>query len=142
MPPRCLRLPWFLTPSPSGSQLVSAPHERRNLSPGPPLIFFFFDPSLCVLQTIPLVPSGIRPGEHTPSKPHAQGSLAPFAEHLQPHTTTFFKRELWLLMAEESSNKRTRASGEVLEYLLREFDKNQNPTPDQRKEISERTNMS
>lgn len=45
-------------------------------------------------------------------------------------------------MAEESSNKRIRASGEVLEYLLREFDKNQNPTPDQRKEISERTNMS
>lgn len=42
MPPRCLRLPWFLAPSPSGSQLVSAPHERRNLSPGPPLIFFFF----------------------------------------------------------------------------------------------------
>lgn len=45
-------------------------------------------------------------------------------------------------MADETANKRTRASGEVLEYLLREFDKNQNPTPDQRKDISERTNMS
>lgn len=45
-------------------------------------------------------------------------------------------------MAEESANKRTRASGEVLELLLREFDKNQNPLPDQRKDISERTNMS
>lgn len=45
-------------------------------------------------------------------------------------------------MSEESSAKRTRASGEVLEYLLREFELNHNPTPDQRKEISERTNMS
>lgn len=45
-------------------------------------------------------------------------------------------------MAEESSLKRTRASGEVLDYLLREFENNQTPSPDQRKEISERTNMS
>lgn len=45
-------------------------------------------------------------------------------------------------MAEETSTKRTRASGEVLDYLLREFDSNPNPSPDQRKEISERTNMS
>lgn len=45
-------------------------------------------------------------------------------------------------MAEDSSSKRTRASGEVLELLLREFDKNQNPSPDQRRDISERTNMS
>lgn len=37
--------------------------------------------------------------------------------------------------------KRTRASGEVLEYLLQEFETNQNPTPEQRKEISDRTNM-
>lgn len=44
-------------------------------------------------------------------------------------------------MSEDSSLKRTRASGEVLEYLLREFDVNQNPSPDQRKEISERTGM-
>lgn len=44
-------------------------------------------------------------------------------------------------MAEDSSSKRTRASGEVLEYLLREFEQNQNPSPEQRKEISERTNM-
>lgn len=45
-------------------------------------------------------------------------------------------------MAEETSNKRTRASGEVLDYLLREFEQNHNPTPEQRKEISERTAMS
>lgn len=45
-------------------------------------------------------------------------------------------------MADESSTKRTRASGEVLDYLLREFEMNQNPSPDQRKDISERTNMS
>lgn len=38
--------------------------------------------------------------------------------------------------------KRTRASGEVLEYLLLEFEVNQNPLPDQRKEISDRTGMS
>lgn len=42
----------------------------------------------------------------------------------------------------ESANKRTRASGEVLELLVLEFSKNQNPLPDQRKDISERTNMS
>lgn len=45
-------------------------------------------------------------------------------------------------MADESSTKRTRASGEVLDYLLREFESNQNPSPEQRKDISERTNMS
>ncbi|KAF7998891.1 hypothetical protein HF325_006423 [Metschnikowia pulcherrima] len=44
-------------------------------------------------------------------------------------------------MAEESGLKRSRASGEVLDYLLREFEINQNPNPDQRKEISERTGM-
>lgn len=44
-------------------------------------------------------------------------------------------------MSEDSSLKRTRASGEVLEFLLREFETNQNPNPDQRKEISERTGM-
>lgn len=38
--------------------------------------------------------------------------------------------------------KRTRASGEVLEYLLLEFEVNQNPMPEQRKEISDRTGMS
>ncbi|CAK7903101.1 hypothetical protein CAAN3_06S05072 [[Candida] anglica] len=43
---------------------------------------------------------------------------------------------------ESSSNKRTRASGEVLDYLLSEFDHNHNPSPEQRKEISDRTNMS
>lgn len=40
-----------------------------------------------------------------------------------------------------SSNKRTRASGEVLDYLLQEFESNQNPSPEQRKDISDRTNM-
>lgn len=45
-------------------------------------------------------------------------------------------------MADEFSTKRTRASGEVLDYLLREFETNQNPSPEQRKDISERTNMS
>ena len=44
-------------------------------------------------------------------------------------------------MSEDSSLKRTRASGETLEYLLREFDINQNPNTDQRKEISEYTGM-
>lgn len=44
-------------------------------------------------------------------------------------------------MAEDSSSKRTRASGEVLDYLLREFEQNHNPSPEQRKEISERTSM-
>lgn len=45
-------------------------------------------------------------------------------------------------MAEELNLKRTRASGEVLEYLLKEFEVNQNPSPEQRKEISEKTSMS
>lgn len=45
-------------------------------------------------------------------------------------------------MAEESTLKRTRASGEVLDLLLREFEANHNPLPAQRKDISERTNMS
>lgn len=40
-----------------------------------------------------------------------------------------------------SSSKRTRASGEVLDYLLLEFENNHNPSPEQRKEISDRTNM-
>lgn len=40
-----------------------------------------------------------------------------------------------------SGNKRTRASGEVLEFLLQEFEHNQNPNPGQRKEISDKTNM-
>lgn len=50
--------------------------------------------------------------------------------HLHPYT-----------MSDESTAKRTRASGEVLDFLLREFDLNQNPTPDMRKDISERTGM-
>lgn len=45
-------------------------------------------------------------------------------------------------MSDESSAKRTRASGEVLDYLLREFGQNHNPSPELRKEISDRTNMS
>lgn len=45
-------------------------------------------------------------------------------------------------MSEDSSLKRTRASGEVLEYLLKEFEVNQNPSTDLRKEISEHTGMS
>lgn len=45
-------------------------------------------------------------------------------------------------LEEAGSTKRTRASGEVLEYLIREFHQNQNPSPEVRKEISERTNMS
>lgn len=44
-------------------------------------------------------------------------------------------------MAEDNTLKRTRASGEVLDYLLREFEQNHNPSPEQRKEISERTAM-
>lgn len=40
------------------------------------------------------------------------------------------------------SNKRARASGEVLDYLLQEFEHNHNPSPEQRKEISDRTSMS
>ncbi|ODV78761.1 homeobox-domain-containing protein, partial [Suhomyces tanzawaensis NRRL Y-17324] len=45
------------------------------------------------------------------------------------------------MSSDENSSKRTRASGEVLDFLLQEFDRNHNPTPDQRKEISERTGM-
>lgn len=45
-------------------------------------------------------------------------------------------------MAEDNTVKRTRASGEVLDYLLREFEHNQNPSPELRKEISDRTGMS
>lgn len=41
-----------------------------------------------------------------------------------------------------SSSKRTRASGEVLDFLLQEFENNHNPSPEQRKEISDKTNMS
>ncbi|OBA19324.1 hypothetical protein METBIDRAFT_33507 [Metschnikowia bicuspidata var. bicuspidata NRRL YB-4993] len=44
-------------------------------------------------------------------------------------------------MSDDTNLKRSRASGEVLDYLLREFDVNQNPNPDQRKDISERTGM-
>lgn len=40
-----------------------------------------------------------------------------------------------------NSGKRTRASGEVLDYLLEEFDHNHNPSAEQRKEISDKTNM-
>ncbi|KAK6456919.1 uncharacterized protein RJT20DRAFT_134218 [Scheffersomyces xylosifermentans] len=40
-----------------------------------------------------------------------------------------------------STSKRTRASGEALDYLLQEFEHNHNPTTEQRKEISERTGM-
>lgn len=43
---------------------------------------------------------------------------------------------------ENSSSKRTRASGEVLDFLLQEFDRNHNPSPEQRKEISDKTSMS
>lgn len=42
---------------------------------------------------------------------------------------------------ETSSTKRTRASGDVLDFLLREFEQNHNPSPELRKEISEKTNM-
>lgn len=45
-------------------------------------------------------------------------------------------------MAEDSTVKRTRASGEVLDFLLREFEHNHNPSPELRKEISDRTGMS
>ncbi|CAN3357945.1 hypothetical protein DICA3_C16006 [Diutina catenulata] len=38
--------------------------------------------------------------------------------------------------------KRTRASGEVLDYLLQEFDHNHNPSPDHRKHMASRTGMS
>lgn len=42
----------------------------------------------------------------------------------------------------EEVQKRTRASGDVLEYLIHEFELNPNPGPDQRKVCSERTGMS
>lgn len=42
---------------------------------------------------------------------------------------------------ESSGSKRTRASGEVLDYLIRQFNGNHNPSPEQRKEISLKTNM-
>lgn len=42
----------------------------------------------------------------------------------------------------EEPGKRTRASGEVLDYLLQEFGQNHNPLPEQRKLISEKTQMS
>ncbi|CAN3375118.1 hypothetical protein DIURU_005378 [Diutina rugosa] len=41
-----------------------------------------------------------------------------------------------------SGSKRTRASGDVLEYLLREFARNQKPPPDHRKSIAAHTGMS
>ncbi|ABN64891.2 regulatory protein [Scheffersomyces stipitis CBS 6054] len=41
-----------------------------------------------------------------------------------------------------TSNKRTRASGEALDFLLQEFEKNPNPSTEQRKDISSKTNMS
>lgn len=45
------------------------------------------------------------------------------------------------MSSEDSAPKRTRASGEVLDYLLHEFENNHNPSPEQRKEISDKTNM-
>lgn len=46
-------------------------------------------------------------------------------------------------MSEDANTyKRSRASGEVLDYLLQEFEANHNPTPEQRKEIAEKTGMS
>lgn len=46
-----------------------------------------------------------------------------------------------MMSSEDSAPKRTRASGEVLDYLLHEFENNHNPSPEQRKEISDKTNM-
>ncbi|KAK6199985.1 uncharacterized protein RJT21DRAFT_38610 [Scheffersomyces amazonensis] len=40
-----------------------------------------------------------------------------------------------------TSSKRTRASGEALDFLLQEFERNQNPSNEQRREISEKTGM-
>lgn len=40
-----------------------------------------------------------------------------------------------------ATSKRTRASGEVLEFLLQEFEANNNPLPEQRREISDKTAM-
>lgn len=47
------------------------------------------------------------------------------------------------LSTDEAGNqqKRTRASGEILEYLMNEFAKNSNPTTAMRKEISNKTGM-
>lgn len=42
---------------------------------------------------------------------------------------------------ENLASKRTRALGEVLDYLLAEFEHNHNPSPEQRRDISERTGM-
>lgn len=44
-------------------------------------------------------------------------------------------------LTSSSGAKRTRALGEVLDYLLREFDVNHNPPPDQRKLIANHTGM-
>lgn len=45
-------------------------------------------------------------------------------------------------MAEDQIPKRSRALGEVLDYLLGEFENNPNPTPEARKAISEKLGMS
>ncbi|RLV93532.1 Regulatory protein PHO2 [Spathaspora sp. JA1] len=45
------------------------------------------------------------------------------------------------LSSDEGSSKRTRASGEVLDFLLSEFERNANPTPEQRRFISEKAGM-
>lgn len=45
------------------------------------------------------------------------------------------------MSSDETSSKRTRASGEVLDLLLLEFERNQNPSPEQRKDISDKTGM-
>lgn len=42
---------------------------------------------------------------------------------------------------DNATTRRTRASGEVLDFLLREFENNHNPSPEQRKEMSDKTNM-
>lgn len=42
---------------------------------------------------------------------------------------------------ESNASKRTRASGEVLDYLIKQFNANHNPSPEQRREISDKTNM-
>ena len=44
-------------------------------------------------------------------------------------------------IASANQQKRTRASGEILDYLVAEFSKNSNPTTQMRKEISSRTGM-
>lgn len=45
-------------------------------------------------------------------------------------------------MSDDNGSKRTRASGEVLDFLLDAFEQNHNPSPEQRRELSEKTNMS